>query len=138
MPGVAWLREDNVVESVRRARAGGAQVVICDPQWGGGAEYHSDLKAGQVAELAWFDEAGCDHVIGAGTHLAGPMLLRRAAAGTGGIGGTNAVGGVVARGGNLVFGPGWWEQTPEGGVMPLAFPGTPLVNVHPRPYLMLF
>jgi poly-gamma-glutamate capsule biosynthesis protein CapA/YwtB (metallophosphatase superfamily) len=128
-PGVAWLRKANVLESVRRARAGGAQIVICDPQWWGGAEYHSDLKPGQVEELAWFDEAGCDHVIGAGTHLAGPMLLRRE---------NGQVGVVMASEGNLMFGQDWWQQTQEGVIMRLAFRGTELVNVHLDPYVMLF
>ncbi len=133
-PGVAWLRKANVIESVRRARAAGAQVVICDPQWWGGAEYHSDLKPGQRDELAWFDEAGCDHVIGAGTHLAGPMLLRRR---TPEIGGAGRIGVVMASEGNLMFGQDWWQQTQEGVIMRLAFRGNVLVNVHLDPYVML-
>ena len=134
-PGVAWLRKANVLESVRRASAAGAQIVICDPQWWGGAEYHSDLKPAQRDELAWFDEAGCDHVIGAGTHLAGPMLLRR---GTLEIGGGDRVGVVMASEGNVMFGQDWWQQTQEGVLMRLAFRGTTLVNVHLDPYVMLF
>ena len=126
--GVAWLTRDNVLEGVRRARAGGAQVVICDPQWWGGAEYHSDFKPGQYKQLAWFDEAGCDHVIGAGTHLAGPMLVRR---------GDGGVGVVMASEGNVMFGQGWWQQTQEGVFMRLAFRGTTLVNIRLDPYVML-
>ncbi|HJW20860.1 MAG TPA: CapA family protein, partial [Candidatus Limnocylindrales bacterium] len=49
--GVAWLTKPNVLAGVARARAAGAQVVICDPQWWGGAEYHSDFKPGQRTEL---------------------------------------------------------------------------------------
>ena len=30
----------------------------------------------QEKQLGWFDKGGCDHVIGSGTHVAGPMLLR--------------------------------------------------------------
>jgi hypothetical protein len=133
--GVAWLTRANVIESVRRARAGGAQVVICDPQWWGGAEYHSDLKPGQVRQLAWFDEAGCDDVIGAGTHLAGPLLLRSnpsTAAGTAG-----GVGLVVASEGNVTFNQPWWQQTQEGVFVTAAFRGTQLANVHLYPYVML-
>lgn len=126
--GVPWLTKANVLASVKRARAGGAQVVICDPQWWGGAEYHSDLKASQLVELGWFDEAGCDHVIGAGTHLAGPMLLRRR---------DGNVGVVMASEGNLMFGQDWWQQTQEGVIMRLSFRGTTLVNVHLDPYVML-
>ncbi|HXI45111.1 MAG TPA: CapA family protein [Candidatus Acidoferrales bacterium] len=130
--GVAWLTKANVIEGVRRARAGGAQLVICDPQWWGGAEYHSDFKPGQYTELAWFDEAGCDDVIGAGTHLAGPMLLR------GGVAADGGPGVVMASEGNVMFGQGWWQQTQEGVFMRLAFRGTTLVNVRLDPYVMLF
>lgn len=126
--GVAWLTKANVIEGVRRARDGGAEVVICDPQWWGGAEYHSDFKPGQLAQLAWFDEAGCDHVIGAGTHLAGPMLLRR-------LNGAASL--VMASEGNVTFGQGWWQQTQEGVFMTASFRGTELVNVHLYPYVML-
>jgi poly-gamma-glutamate capsule biosynthesis protein CapA/YwtB (metallophosphatase superfamily) len=132
VPGVPWLRKANVIESVRRARAGGAQVVICDPQWWGGAEYHSDLKPSERIQLQWFDEAGCDHVIGAGTHLAGPMLLRWA------VTPSSNVGVVMASEGNVMFGQDWWQQTQEGVLMRLSFHGTKLVNVHLDPYVMLF
>jgi len=129
VPGVPWLRKANVIESVRRARAGGAQIVICDPQWWGGAEYHSDLKPSELVQLQWFDQAGCDHIIGAGTHLAGPMLLRRR--GTG-------VGLVMASEGNIMFGQDWWQQTQEGVIVTLSFRGSELVNTRMHPYVMLF
>jgi poly-gamma-glutamate capsule biosynthesis protein CapA/YwtB (metallophosphatase superfamily) len=126
--GVAWLRKANVIESVKRARAGGAQVVICDPQWWGGAEYHSDLKPKQLEQLAWFDEAGCDHVIGAGTHLAGPMVLRRRG---------GAAGVVIASEGNYMFGQAWWQDTQEGVITRLSFRGAALVNVRLDPYVLI-
>ena len=40
----------------------------------GRQEYHDDLLPKQVKQLGWFEELGCDHVVGAGTHVAGPML----------------------------------------------------------------
>ncbi len=40
-PGVAWLTQANVEEAVGRAQDGGADLVICSPQWWGGAEYHA-------------------------------------------------------------------------------------------------
>ena len=134
-PGVAWLTKANVLEGVRRARAAGAQVVICDPQWWGGAEYHSDFKPGQEQELAWFDEAGCDQVIGAGTHLAGPMLLDQLASPAAG-----ATGGVrlaMASQGNVTFNQQWWQDTQEGVFMTVAFRGTQLVNVHLYPFVQV-
>jgi poly-gamma-glutamate capsule biosynthesis protein CapA/YwtB (metallophosphatase superfamily) len=126
--GVPWITKANVEESVRRARAGGAQLVICDPQWWGGAEYHSDLRNAQFGQLALFDEAGCDEVIGAGTHFAGPMLLRQL---------NGHLGLVMASEGNLVFGQDWWQDTQEGILMTVAFRGTQLVNVHNFPYVMV-
>jgi len=126
--GVPWITKSTVFASVARARAGGAQLVICDPQWWGGAEYHSDLRNAQLTQLEWFDEAGCDEVIGAGTHLAGPMLLRQL---------NGHPGLVMASEGNLVFGQDWWQLTQEGVLMTVTFAGTRLVNVHVYPYVMV-
>ncbi|HEX8025269.1 MAG TPA: CapA family protein, partial [Candidatus Limnocylindrales bacterium] len=126
--GVPWITKSTVFSSVQRARAGGAQLVICDPQWWGGAEYHSDLRNAQLTQLEWFDEAGCDAVIGAGTHFAGPMLLRQL---------NGHLGLVMASEGNLVFGQDWWQLTQEGVLMTVAFAGTRLVNVHVYPYVMV-
>jgi poly-gamma-glutamate capsule biosynthesis protein CapA/YwtB (metallophosphatase superfamily) len=126
--GVPWITQANIEESVRRARAGGAQVVICNPQWWGGAEYHSDIRNAQLTQLEWFDAAGCDEVIGAGTHFAGPMLLRQL---------NGHLGLVMASEGNLVFGQDWWQDTQEGILMTVAFRGTQLANVHLYPYVMV-
>jgi len=126
--GVPWLTEANVIDSVKRARAGGAQMVICDPQWWGGAEYHSDLRNAQFTQLKWFDEAGCDQVIGAGTHFAGPMLLQQL---------NGHLGVVVADEGNLVFGQDWWQYTQEAILVTVSFRGTQLANVHVYPYVMV-
>ena len=126
--GVAWLTKGNVFRSVKRARAAGAQLVFCDPQWWGGSEYHSDLRDAMFDQLEWFDEAGCDIVIGAGTHLAGPVLLRSL---------NQHLGLVMASEGNLVFGQDWWQLTQEGVLMTVAFRGTQLANVHLYPYVMV-
>lgn len=134
-PGVPWLTRANVFAEVAQARAAGAQVVICDPQWWGGAEYHSDFKPGQVQELAWFDQAGCDAVIGAGTHLAGPMLLDQVTnPAPGAVGGVRLV---MASEGNVTFNQNWSQQTQEGVFMTVAFRGTRLANVHLYPYVVL-
>lgn len=126
--GVPWLTQANVEASVKAARAAGAQLVFCDPQWWGGAEYHSDLAAGQQAQLVWFEQAGCDEVVGAGTHLAGPLLLQDL---------NGHVGMVMASEGNLTFGQNWWQDTQEGVIMTAAFRGPQLVNVRLWPYVML-
>jgi poly-gamma-glutamate capsule biosynthesis protein CapA/YwtB (metallophosphatase superfamily) len=128
-PGVAWLRRANVVESVRRARAGGADLVLCTPEWWGGAEYHMDIRSSQAEQLDWFDAAGCDHVLGHGTHLAGPIVLRSPGDGGAGV--------VVVSHGNFLFGQPWWQQVQEGIVVELAFRGTELVNIRLHPYVVL-
>jgi capsule synthesis protein PGA_cap len=127
-PGVPWITRRNVSQAVRRARAGGADLVICDPQWWGGAEYHDDLWPVQVEQLGWFDDAGCDHVIGAGTHVAGPMLLRKR---------PNDTSLVLASPGNYMFGQNWWQEVEEGVILDMTFRGKTLVNVRLRPYAML-
>jgi hypothetical protein len=126
--GVAWLTEANVTEAVRRARAGGADLVICDPQWWGGAEYHNDLRGSQFTEITWFDNAGCDHVIGAGTHVAGPLLLRTE---------PDDASLVLGSPGNYVFGQPWWQEVQEGVILEMSFRGTELVNVRFHPYVIV-
>lgn len=123
-PGAAWITEENVDETVRRARAGGADLVICNPQWWGGAEYHDDLWPTQITQLGWFDEAGCDHVIGSGTHVAGPLLLR---------GPPDDVSLVLASPGNYLFGQDWWQEAQEGVILDMTFRGKTLVNVRLHP-----
>jgi hypothetical protein len=126
-PGVPWITRQNVNRAVRLARDGGADLVICSPQWWGGAEYHDDLWPIQAQQLGWFDDAGCDQVIGSGTHVAGPVLLRQ------GDGGPSVV---VACPGNYMFGQNWWQEVDEGVIVDLSFSGTRLVNVRLRPYVM--
>jgi poly-gamma-glutamate capsule biosynthesis protein CapA/YwtB (metallophosphatase superfamily) len=128
-PGVAWLKRPNVIESVRRAREAGAQLVICTPEWLGGAEYHMELYPSQVRQLGWFDEAGCDQVLAHGTHLAGPMVLRDPS--------TTGAELVMVSHGNFLFGQDWWQQVQEGVIAELAFRGTELANVRLHPYIML-
>ena len=126
--GVPWITRRNVLEAVRRAREGGAELVICSPQWWGGIEYHDDLYPKQIKQLGWFDEAGCDHVVGAGTHVAGPLLLREHG---------DDVSLVLASPGNYMFGQDWWQQTQEGVILEQTFVGTRMVNVRLHPYVMI-
>ena len=126
--GVAWITQANVEESIRRARAGGADVIVCNPQWWGGKEYHDNLRPLQVEQLAMFDEAGCNHVVGSGTHVAGPMLLRQH---------PNDVSFVIGSPGNYVFGQDFWQNTQEGVISSQTFVGTRMVNVRLYPYVIL-
>jgi poly-gamma-glutamate capsule biosynthesis protein CapA/YwtB (metallophosphatase superfamily) len=127
-PGVAWLTEANIRDGVARAREAG-DVVICSPQWWGGAEYHGDLTASQLAQQDLFYEAGCDHILGHGTHWSGPIdFVPRAE------GGPHFT---IGSHGNFLFGQGWSQQTQEGVIVELAFRGTTLVQARLHPYIML-
>ena len=127
-PGVPWITRANIREGVRRARDGGADLIICDPQWWGGAEYHNDIWPEQVKQLGWYDRFGCDHVVGSGTHVAGPMLLR---------GGPDGVSSVLVCPGNYVFGQDFFQNLQEGVILEQKFVGPRLVNVRLHPYVIV-
>jgi hypothetical protein len=127
-PGVAWLTEENVNAAVGRAQAAGADLVICDPQWWGGDEYHQDLWASQLEAVEWMDAAGCDQIIGGGLHVTGGLFLRQH---------PNGVSLIQAGPGNYMYGQPWWQQTQEGIILDLTFSGTTLVSIRFHPYVML-
>jgi hypothetical protein len=127
-PGVAWITKSNIDTAVKRAKDGGADLVICAPQWWGGAEYHDDLWPVQETQIGWFDDAGCDQVIGSGTHVAGPLLVR----GTG-----EKANVVLVSPGNYMFGQDWWQEVQEGVILDLTFRGTQLINVRMRPTVQI-
>jgi capsule synthesis protein PGA_cap len=127
-PGVAWLTEENVIESVGRAREV-ADVVLCVPQWWGGSEYHYDWRDPMREQQRWYLEAGCDHILGQGTHYAGPMEFTHSQDGRIHL--------TVVSAGNFLFGQGWSQDTQEGVVFELAFRGTDLVQARPHPFVTL-
>jgi Bacterial capsule synthesis protein PGA_cap len=128
-PGVAWLNKANVNAAVKGARDGGADLVICDPQWwGGGSEYKPYLRAAQVKQIGWMDAAGCDQIFAGGLHVAGGMFFRD-------HGGT--VSAVNAGPGNYMFGQDFWQDTQEGVILEATFRGTTLVNIRLHPYVMI-
>jgi len=127
-PGVAWLTQANVDAAVSRARAAGADLVICDPQWWGGTEYHADLRASQREAVGWMDQAGCDQIVGGGLHVTGGLFLRQ---------GSNGVGLIDAGPGNYMYGQPWWQETQEGVILDMTFRGKTLVNVRFHPYVMI-
>jgi Bacterial capsule synthesis protein PGA_cap len=126
--GVAWITKENINDAVQQALDGGADVVMCDPQWWGGREYHDDLLPKQVRQLSWFDKARCDHVVGAGTHVAGPMLLRQHGP---------DVSVVLASPGNYVFGQDFFQNLQEGVILEQQFVGPRMVNVRLHPYVII-
>lgn len=127
-PGVAWMTQANINAAVGRAKAAGADVIVCDPQWWGGDEYHPDVRNAQVNDLKWMDAAGCDQVIGGGLHVTGAVLFRQQADG---------VSMVNTGPGNYMFGQGWWQQTQEGVILQLTFRGKALANLRVIPYVMV-
>lgn len=133
-PGVAWLTRDNILAAVARAREA-ADIVICIPQWwggdrpGDGAEYHATFRGDMRDWQATFFGAGCDQVLGHGTHWSGPIDF-----------GTDAHGRVqvtMVSHGNFLFGQDWSQQTQEGVIVELAFSGKRLVQARLHPYIML-
>lgn len=128
-PGVLWLRDANVTEAVSRARDGGADLVFCVPQWWGGAEYHAQFIGDMRRQQQFFFDAGCDHVIGHGTHWSGPIEI------TADDEGGHHV--TMVSHGNFLFGQEWSQQTQEGVVLELAFDGTELAQARMHPYIML-
>ena len=127
-PGVAWLTKANVDAAVGRAKAAGADLVICDPQWWGPDEYRPDLSTGQTRAVGWMDAAGCNQVLAGGLHVSGAVYLRSTA---------NGVSLINTGPGNFEYGQDWSQDTQEGVVIELAFRGTTLVNVRLHPYVMI-
>jgi hypothetical protein len=128
-PGVLWLTDEyHVTESVRRAREV-ADVVLCVPQWWGGEEYHYDWRPSQRAAQELYFEAGCDHVLGQGTHFAGPIDLDVDADGRARL--------TIMSSGNFLFGQGWSQDTQEGVVFELTFRDTDLVQARMHPYVTI-
>jgi poly-gamma-glutamate capsule biosynthesis protein CapA/YwtB (metallophosphatase superfamily) len=127
-PGVLWLRDANVTDAVARARAQ-ADVVICVPQWWGGAEYHASFIGDMRRQQQVFFDAGCDQVVGHGTHWSGPIEISPDAEGRYHV--------TMVSHGNFLFGQQWSQQTQEGITLELAFRGTELAQARMHPYIML-
>ena len=128
-PGVLWLRDENVLEAVARARAAEADLVICVPQWWGGGEYHAQFLGDMRRQQQVFFDAGCDHVLGHGTHWSGPIEIAPTHDGGHRV--------TMVSHGNFLFGQEWSQQTQEGVILELAFVGTRLAQARMHPYIML-
>jgi poly-gamma-glutamate capsule biosynthesis protein CapA/YwtB (metallophosphatase superfamily) len=128
VPGVAWLNEENIREAASRASAA-ADIVICVPQWWGGGEYHAQFLGDMRRQQEVFFDAGCDHVLGHGTHWSGPIEITPADDGDHRV--------TMVSHGNFLFGQEWSQQTQEGVTLELAFRGTELVQARMHPYIML-
>lgn len=127
-PGVAWLTEENMREAVGRAREM-ADVVLCLPQWWGGAEYHATWYPSLRTQQEIFFDAGCDQILGHGTHWSGPIDFTDRGGGR--------IGFTIMSHGNFLFGQEWSQQTQEGVIVELSFRGTDLAQARMHPYIML-
>jgi poly-gamma-glutamate capsule biosynthesis protein CapA/YwtB (metallophosphatase superfamily) len=76
-----------------------------------------------------FFDAGCDHVIGHGTHWSGPIEITADEDGSYHV--------TMVSHGNFLFGQEWSQQTQEGVLLELAFVGTELAQARMHPYIML-
>jgi len=127
-PGVAWITQANAEEAVRRAREAGATLVFCMPQWGL-PEYRSGWTPLQIQHQAMFYAAGCDHILGSGTHWSGPIGFSRTDDG--------ALHYAIGSHGNFLFGQDWSQETQEGVIVEFAFRGTEVAQVRLYPYIIL-
>jgi poly-gamma-glutamate capsule biosynthesis protein CapA/YwtB (metallophosphatase superfamily) len=125
-PGVAWINDANVRESVARARRV-ADVVICMPQWGY-PEYRTEFIQAELDMQKLFLDAGCDQILGSGPHEAAEIDF---------TGDPRGLHFTILGHGNFLFGQSWSQQTQEGLLPELTFRGTQLVQVRLHPYIML-
>jgi poly-gamma-glutamate capsule biosynthesis protein CapA/YwtB (metallophosphatase superfamily) len=125
-PGVAWINESNVRESVARARRV-ADVVICMPQWGY-PEYRTEFILAELDMQKLFLDAGCDQILGSGPHEAAEIDFTQDQRG---------LHFTILGHGNFLFGQSWSQQTQEGILPELTFRGTQLAQVRLHPYIML-
>ncbi len=127
-PGAAYITPYNAATAVERARDGGANLVICMPEWGW-PEYHAELTDDQHRLKGILYDAGCDQILGRGTHWVGGIELERHANGTPRL--------TVGSQGNFIFGQGWSQETSEGMLVELSFVGTTLAQVRLHPYTIM-
>ncbi|MCU0477489.1 MAG: CapA family protein [Chloroflexi bacterium] len=125
-PGVVYLDEANVRRGIAAARKV-ADVVIVVPQWGW-PEYHANFTARQKQQMKLFWDAGADHVIGHGTHWAGPVSITKDDRGFHFVMGSH---------GNFLFGQDWSRQTQEAVIVEATFVGSRLAQARLHPFIML-
>jgi poly-gamma-glutamate synthesis protein (capsule biosynthesis protein) len=117
-PGAARLDIGAVREDIRRVRADGADVVIVMPHWG--REYVTSVTAEQRRWARAMIRAGADAVLGAHSHVTGPLEDIEGKP-------------VLYSMGNLLFDLPRFEETEEGVLAELTFDGSRLaqLDLHP-------
>jgi poly-gamma-glutamate synthesis protein (capsule biosynthesis protein) len=121
-PGAARLQIDQVRDDIRHARAGGADVVIVMPHWG--REYVTSVTAEQRRWARSMIRAGADAVLGAHSHVTGPIER---------IDGRP----VLYSLGNLLFDLPRFEETEEGVLAELTFEGARLAQLELHPTVIV-
>ncbi len=89
------------------------------------ATFAGDMRRQQQV----FVDAGCDHIVGHGTHWSGPIEIGANEDGRYAV--------TMVSHGNFLFGQQWSQQTQEGVMLELAFRGTTLAQARMHPYIML-
>jgi poly-gamma-glutamate synthesis protein (capsule biosynthesis protein) len=121
-PGAARLDIEDVKADIRRARRDGADVVAVMPHWG--PEYVTDITAEQRRWARAMVRAGADVVLGAHSHVAGPIAWVDGAP-------------VLFSLGNLLFDLPRFEETEEGVLAELTFHGPRLAQVELHPTVVV-
>ena len=116
--GAAELIVADVRADIRAARAGGADVVVVLPHWG--PEYVTRVTPQQRAWARAMVRAGADVVLGAHSHVTGPVEF---------VDGVP----VLYSMGDLIFDLPRFEATEEGVLVELTFHGTELAQVELHP-----
>jgi poly-gamma-glutamate synthesis protein (capsule biosynthesis protein) len=121
-PGAAELDIEDVTADIRRVRRGGAEVIIVVPHWG--PEYVTSVTAQQRRWARAMVRAGADAVLGAHSHVAGPV---------GSVDGAP----VLYSLGDLLFDLPRFEETEEAVLAELTFVGPRLAQVELHPTVIV-
>jgi poly-gamma-glutamate synthesis protein (capsule biosynthesis protein) len=121
-PGSAIMSPKALQADVKKARAGGADIVVVFPHWG--TEYDPTPFGGQRDLAHAAIDAGADMVIGNHAHWAGAVEVYEGKP-------------IWYALGNFVFDQTWSEPTMEGLTLELTFHGPTLVQARMRPHIIL-
>ena len=127
-PGVPWITEANIQAGVQRARDGGADLVICTPQWWVARNITTTCGRPRSPSSDGSTRPAVTTSSARGLHVAGPLLLN---------GSARDPRLVLVSPGNYMFGQGWWQETQEGVIIDVTFRWLQLVNVRLHPTVQI-
>ena len=121
-PGSSRLTLSRARNDIKRARKGGADIVIVFPHWG--TEYRRTPFSAQQKLARDIIDAGADMIIGNHAHYAAAMEVYEGKP-------------IWYALGNFIFDQTWSEPTMEGITLELTFHGKDLMQVRMRPHIIL-